>query len=54
MFAIELNLFSIGTIVIPTHTEFVPKLIYIPAISIVELVQKQLSVLFVKLDRYKI
>jgi hypothetical protein len=29
MFAIKLDMFSIGTIAIPTHTEHVPKLVYI-------------------------
>jgi hypothetical protein len=40
MFAIKLDLFSIGTIAVPTHTEHVPKLVYIPNIGIIKLVQK--------------
>jgi len=40
MFAIKLDLFSIRTIAVPTHTEPIPKLIYIPYIGIIELVQK--------------
>jgi hypothetical protein len=41
MFAIELDLFSIGTITIPTHIEHVPKLVYIPYIVIIEPIPKQ-------------
>jgi hypothetical protein len=40
MFAIKLDLFSIGTIVVPTHTKHVPKLVYIPYIGIIEPIQK--------------
>jgi hypothetical protein len=53
MFAIELDLFSIGTMIIPTHIEHVPKPIYIPYIVIIEPIPKQLvklvGVLVVKL-----
>jgi hypothetical protein len=41
MFAIKLDLFSIGTIIIPTHIELVFKLAYIPNLSISKLVPKQ-------------
>jgi hypothetical protein len=39
MFGIKLNLFSIGTITIPTHTKHVHKPICIPSIVIAKLVQ---------------
>jgi hypothetical protein len=41
MFAIELDLFSIGTIIIPIHTELVSKLAYIPNLSISKSIPKQ-------------
>ncbi len=41
IFATYLNLFSIRTIVIPTHIELVPKLAYIIDFSIAQLVPKQ-------------
>jgi hypothetical protein len=41
MFATKLNLFSIRTITIPTHTKLVFKPIYIPNFSIIKLVPKQ-------------
>jgi hypothetical protein len=41
MFATKLDLFSIGTIEIPTHTELVSKLIHIPNLSLANLVPKQ-------------
>jgi hypothetical protein len=40
MFAIELDMFSIGTIEIPTPTKSVSKLIHIPDLSIVEPIPK--------------
>jgi hypothetical protein len=53
MFAIELDLFSIGTMTIPTHIKHVAKPIYIPYIVIIELIPKQfvksIGVLVVKL-----
>jgi len=53
LFAIELDLFSIKTIAIPTHIKLVPKPICILYIGIKELIQKQLvkmiGVLTVKL-----
>ncbi len=42
MFAIELNMFSIGTIVVPTHTELVLKSTILPDFSITKPVPKQL------------
>jgi hypothetical protein len=42
MFVIALEMFSIGTITILTHTKHVPKSICIPNIFITELVPKQL------------
>ncbi len=42
MFTIKLNLFSIGTIEIPTHIELISKPVHILVLSIVELVSKQL------------
>jgi hypothetical protein len=41
MFAIKLDLFSIGTIVVPTHVEPVSKIIYIQDLNIAKLVPKQ-------------
>jgi hypothetical protein len=41
MFATKLNLFSIGTIVVPTHIEPIPKPIYIPNVIKAKLVLKQ-------------
>ncbi len=41
MFAVKLNLFSIGTIIIPIHIELVSKLTYIPNLSISKLIPKQ-------------
>jgi hypothetical protein len=41
MFATKLNLFSIRTIALPTHTKLVSKPIYIPNFSIIKLVPKQ-------------
>jgi hypothetical protein len=41
MFATKLNLFSIGTIVVPTHIEPIPKPIYIPNVIEAKLVLKQ-------------
>jgi hypothetical protein len=41
MFAIELVMFSIGTIVVPTHIEFVLKPVCIPNIIMVEPILKQ-------------
>jgi hypothetical protein len=53
MFTIELNLFSIGTIVVSTHIEHVPYPVYIPDIGITESVKKEpvkmVGVLVVKL-----
>jgi hypothetical protein len=53
MFATELNMFSIGTIAVHTHTKPIPKLVYIPDIVIAEPVQNQhvkpVDVLVVKL-----
>jgi hypothetical protein len=52
MFTIEVDLFSIRTITIPTHTEHVPKPTCMPNIGIVESVQKHVKmvgVLVVKL-----
>jgi len=53
MFAIELNMFSIGTIVVPTHTKPIPKPVYIPDIGRAEPIQKQhvkmVGVLVIKL-----
>jgi hypothetical protein len=53
MFATKLDLFSIETIIVATHTKHVPTLIYIPNLGIVELVQNQpiqlVDVLTVKL-----
>jgi hypothetical protein len=34
MFAIELNMFVIGTITVPTYTKPILKLVYIPNLSI--------------------
>jgi hypothetical protein len=42
MFTIELDLFSIGAIVVPIHTKHVLKLVCIPNIGIIELVKKNL------------
>jgi hypothetical protein len=42
MFAIELNMFSIGTIVVPTHIELVLKSTFLPNFSIAKPVPKQL------------
>jgi hypothetical protein len=42
MFAIEVDLFSIETIAVPTHTKLVPKPVCILYIGIKELIQKQL------------
>jgi hypothetical protein len=41
MFATELDLFSMGTIEIPTHTELVSKLVCILDLSITKPVSKQ-------------
>jgi hypothetical protein len=41
MFAIELYLFLIGTIAVPTHTEPIPTTNYIPNTIIAELIIKQ-------------
>ncbi len=41
MFTTKLNMFSIGTIAVPTHIEPIPKLTCIPNIGITKLVQKQ-------------
>jgi hypothetical protein len=41
MFVTELNMFPIGTIVVPTHIKHVPKLVCILDIVMVELVLKQ-------------
>jgi hypothetical protein len=53
MFATELDMFSIRTITIPTHTKHVPKLVYIPDIIMAEPILKQhvvaIDVLVVKL-----
>jgi hypothetical protein len=38
MFAIKSDMFSIGTIVVVTHTKHVPTLVYITNLGIVELV----------------
>jgi hypothetical protein len=40
MFATELDMFSIGTIEVPTHTKLVFKLVHIPYLSIAEPVPK--------------
>jgi hypothetical protein len=42
MFVIGLDLFSIGTIKIPTHIEPVSKLVHIPNLSIAHSIPKQL------------
>ncbi len=41
MFAIELDLFSIGAIIVPTHVELVSKTICIQDLNIAKLVPKQ-------------
>jgi hypothetical protein len=41
MFVIELDLFLIGTIKVPTHTKLILKLVYILDFSIEEFVPKQ-------------
>jgi CBS domain containing-hemolysin-like protein len=43
MFAIKLNLFSIGTIIVPIHIELVPKPICIPNIVMAEPILKQVA-----------
>jgi hypothetical protein len=50
MFATKLDLFSIGTIIVPTHIEPVPTTNYIPNIVTIELVLKQLVKLVGILD----
>jgi hypothetical protein len=50
MFATKLDLFSIGTIIVPTHIEHVPTTNYIPNIVTIELVLKQLVKLVGILD----
>jgi hypothetical protein len=40
MFVTKLDMFSIGTIEVPTHTKLILKLVHIPYLSIVEPVPK--------------
>jgi hypothetical protein len=42
IFAIELDRFAVGTIIIPTHTKHVPTLVCYPNIFKIKLVLKQL------------
>jgi len=41
MFVTKLDLFSIGTIEVPTHTELISKPVHIPNLSMVDSVPKQ-------------
>jgi hypothetical protein len=53
MFTTKLDLFSIATIVVPTHTKHFPKMVYIPDIIMAKQILKQhvvpIDVLDVKL-----